>query len=395
MDMNRKFITGLVTVALLCVVGTLGAQNPNYVFSISGPATVAGTGGPYSATALLDSSAGANLQGWSFGVCNNTAALTCVSVTDGSTTLTAKNGAPPDFNEKSVSPGGYTQGVVICFTGCAVLPPGSGYEILIGNYTTAVVAPGGDISTQIAFCDTLGTPAVVTVVVVGGGSIVPTQTPLDLVVQGPQPAAFSYIAPDVNQNYNPGTGTWSLTTSMIIDQDDNGAPDSNTQGFSMGLAHDGAQVAVTSVTETLPFSADFAESALLANGWTIGVVYSFTGANTLVLQNFSVLDIGYANAAGAPLNGNLTGLSTPFDVVRCPRHPAGGERGRGRGGEPRGDLRRRFDQPEPGHDQRLPAWRREQRHHREHRGRHLDPERPVPGWADHDRHLRVRQRRER
>jgi hypothetical protein len=307
MDMNRKFIAGIAMVALLCIPGVLAAQS--YTLSVVGPAQAA-EGGTFQTTAELTFTGPDNMAGWSFGCCNDTGFVTLTGIADGSTTSTIKNGGAPDFNEKSTAAGGYTQGVVICFTGCSPLPPGSDYELIVADYTADLETP---TTTQINYCDTLGNPPVATVVVVNGASIVPDLAGLDIAFVGVPDPAYTYLAPTVDQNYNPGTGTWSLTAGMIIDQDDNGAPDGITQGFSMGLSHDPAQVAVTAVAATLPFAPDFAEVNLgLADGWTIGCVYSFTGANTLVLQDFSVVDVDYENAAGAPLNGDTVGLSTPL-----------------------------------------------------------------------------------
>lgn len=142
----------------------------------------------FGASVLLE--ADADVQGWSFGVCQDEAFFTIDSVANGSTTQTVNNGDLPDFNEVALLSGGVTVGVVINFTGAAVLPPGVGYELLTMQYTTV---PGlmqplpGDppITTQIAHCDTLGNPPVATVVVVNGGSLVPTQNPLNIAIPAP------------------------------------------------------------------------------------------------------------------------------------------------------------------------------------------------------------------
>ena len=51
----------------------------------------------------------------------------------------------------------------------------------------------------------------------------------------------------------------------------------DTRGFSMGFANDDSLVTLVAVNVTLPFTADFAETNTFSNGWTVGVVYSFTG----------------------------------------------------------------------------------------------------------------------
>lgn len=308
--MNRKFFTGLAVVALLCVGSTLGAQNPDYTLAVDGPAQ-AGENASFGAAVLLSFPNGMDMAGWSFGVCSDPAAVQFDSEADGATTVTVKNGAAPDFNEKAMFPDGFTVGLVICFTGCAVLPPGSGYELNTMQYTALVETP----STVINFCDTLGNPPVATVVVVNGASIIPVQDGLDLEVVGVPDPAFDYIAPDASTNYSPMDGLWSTDLLIQIDQNNDGtAPLAETQGFSMGLGHDSAQVEVTAVTESpLGMAVDFAEVSLLADGWTIGVVYSFTGAFTIPFANpTDVIQVSYQNAAGAPLNGDMTGTTTPL-----------------------------------------------------------------------------------
>ena len=137
--------------------GLVSAQD--YILSISG-GTIS-EGGSGSLTVTLDSSAGADVQGWSFGACNDTASLVCTDAVDGSTTATVNQGGPPGFNQIGLFDEGFTVGVVICFTGCAILPPGTGYELNIATYDG--IAEG---TTSVDFCDTLGSPPVVTVIVV-------------------------------------------------------------------------------------------------------------------------------------------------------------------------------------------------------------------------------------
>jgi hypothetical protein len=305
--MNRQRVAFLASLAVLLAAGVAGAQNPNYTLSMVGPSSVA-EGANFTADVELDVGGTSNVAGWSLGACNDPTFIVCTALpANGSTLATIKNGGLPDFNEKSFFPNGFTHGVVICFIGCSPLPPGQNYEILVASYNAVLETP---TTTQIQFCDTLGTPPVATVIVVNGQSILPVETPLDVEVLGIPSPAYTYIAPDQTVGYSPTTGQFNFVADIVIDQDANGAPDAASQGFSMGLQHDGAQLAVTSVTPTLPFSPDFAEDALLANGWTIGVVYSFVGAQTLVLQNSSVIDAAYSNAAGAPLAGNQTGITT-------------------------------------------------------------------------------------
>ncbi len=127
-------------------------------------------GGDIDLSVTIDSSAGGNIQGWSWGICSDPAALTLNGFVIGSEGAALNGGDGPDFNEGAVYPDGYTVGVVICFTGCEVLNPGIA-ELSRGSYTNNM--PDGS-STTLDSCDNLGTPPVSTVVVVNGASIPPT-----------------------------------------------------------------------------------------------------------------------------------------------------------------------------------------------------------------------------
>ena len=256
---------------------------------------------------LLDNN-GDDIQGWSFGVCHDGAALSLSAVVDGSTTATVNNGGPPGFAQTNVdATTGFTVGVVICFTGCAVLPPSTGSELNVATYE--LIGAAGS-STSVDFCSTLGSPAVEVLVVVAGQSIEPTQSSgtIDL-VSGPPP--FSYLAGDYDVDYDGNTGetTLTVTPSVLEDPASPGFP-SETQGFSMGMEHDPSLLTVESVSwnEDLGFSPDFeGTNTSPPNGWTTGVVFSFTGVNVLVFETATaVLNVEYST------NGSvLEGLEDP------------------------------------------------------------------------------------
>ncbi|MBA4683882.1 MAG: hypothetical protein H2076_02630 [Planctomycetes bacterium] len=292
--------------ALLLSVPALGQS---YQMSIS-----SGSGAPGASLDLqvsLDNN-GDDIQGWSYGVCHDGSALSLTAVVDGSTTEVVKNGSPPDFNQVNVDAAeGFTVGVVICFTGCANLAAGTtGAELNVASYDL-IGAPG--TSTNVDFCNTLGSPTVETIVVVGGASITPDTTGGTVeLVAGPPP--FAYGAGDYDVDYDGNSGEVSFTASpSITENPDNPGFPSSTQGFSMGLQHDDSLLTIDSVdwNSDLGFDPDFAGVNLLANGWTIGVVYSFTGANTLAFETeTAVLSAGYSSVASA-----LAGLLDPTDTA--------------------------------------------------------------------------------
>lgn len=322
--MKRQLLTGLVALALLATAGSLQAQpDPNYALTLAGPAD-ANLGGSFTVDAQLDIlTTGSQVSGWSYGVCIDDAVLSIGGTPPGAPpsfptsnpnnadSQTVNGGSAPGFESLVVQgTGGYTHGVVINLFGMNPLPPGTaGFTMTSCTYDVDAAAPTGP--TTLAFCSTLGNPAVATVVVVSGASIEPVQNNAVVdIIAGPM-VAFDYIAPNETVGYNPMTGTFSFSTSVVIDQQNTGAPDADTQGFSMGLGHDGAQLEVTGVASSLPFVPGFESPALLPNGWTIGIVYSLVPpVQLLVLQDEQVVAVSYQNAAGAPLMGNMAGITT-------------------------------------------------------------------------------------
>ncbi|MDC3251586.1 hypothetical protein OAU96_01610 [Planctomycetota bacterium] len=173
---------------------SLGSPQVDTVVVVNGasivPATQAGTvsvspyllrmtdayassiGDQVSLSALLDNNGG-DIQGWSYGACHDGSVLSLNTVADGSTTLDVKNGSPPEFNQVNVGAGaGFTVGVVICFTGCAVLESGTvDAELNVASYT---VIGSSAAPIMVDFCNTLGSPQVITNVVVNGASVTPT-----------------------------------------------------------------------------------------------------------------------------------------------------------------------------------------------------------------------------
>ncbi|MGE4619500.1 MAG: hypothetical protein AAEJ04_06805, partial [Planctomycetota bacterium] len=70
----------------------------------------AAAGGSVNITATLDNTGEGPIQGWSFGLCHDSATATI-------STILEEQSAGFDFNQTSIYPDGWTQGVVISFTG--------------------------------------------------------------------------------------------------------------------------------------------------------------------------------------------------------------------------------------------------------------------------------------
>ena len=163
-----RSMTIMLTIAMaVSFLPAVAFAGGGFQFSLTGGAGAAGDS--FTSSALLDNAGGGDIQGWSFGVCSNPADLTVDAANSGADTETAKNGGPVDFNQISTFAEGATQGVVLCFTGCAVIGDTSGFEMVTIDYTIA-----GSSDTNIDYCDSLGAPPVNTVVVVGGASLAPS-----------------------------------------------------------------------------------------------------------------------------------------------------------------------------------------------------------------------------
>lgn len=313
----NKFFGVLAIVLFLISSSSVLAQD--YLLYITGPATGA-LGGSLDQAANFDNNA-EPVAGWSYGVCHDTALMTITDAVDGAATLTVNNGGTPDFNQLNLLADGYTVGVVISFTGQASMPPGTGYELNVASYT----ADAEGIATT-SFCSTLGSPAVETVVVVNGNSVAPDQDSSSVEILGVPGPEFVFSAPTETAPYDGTSGVGSFNIGIDVSEVDNsgaGAPFPNdTQGFSMGLASDASLMAATAVTVTLPFSPDFEAATLLAEGWTLGVVYSFTGANVLAFpEPLEVLNADYETNAGT-LAGNTDNTDAALAWVNTLGAPA-------------------------------------------------------------------------
>lgn len=125
----------------------------------------------YDAEIGTNGSAPADLIGWSYGLCHDEDSLTVQSVVDG----TAIDALGLSFNAINESPspgGGFTVAVVVDFYSVLTLPPGTNLELNLASYNALPDLPQ---STELAFCNTLSSPAVQTLVVeIGNTSLRPS-----------------------------------------------------------------------------------------------------------------------------------------------------------------------------------------------------------------------------
>ena len=174
--------------ALLALLATpLSAQ-----YEISIESAQVAPGGTVDLDVSLDSTLGSDIQGWSYGVCHDAAALQVDAISEGDVPNSLMGGAGPDFNQQALFADGFTVGVVICLLGCEVLPPTAGV-LNIGSYTNLMAE--GDMTT-LSICSTLGMPPVAAVVVENGSSVTPTT--VDGTVESFVPPITDFIRGDAN-----------------------------------------------------------------------------------------------------------------------------------------------------------------------------------------------------
>lgn len=210
--MNKKltsFSLALLFSAVLCMpVVAAGAGSNGYVIGISPAAAEVQAGAAFQTAATLSSdSSDGEIQGWSYGICHDETHYQLDSIGDADT-ATVQNGAPAGFNEIGTFANGYTQGVVICFTGCATVAAGTTISMTNGNYTA--IGSDGD-SSDIAYCDSLGIPPVAIAIVTGGASLSPSTNSATITIV-PPPPTLDFIRGDTNQDggVNIADGIWLL-----------------------------------------------------------------------------------------------------------------------------------------------------------------------------------------
>ena len=306
--MIQKYLVFSLVLGIGMFLGvTASAQDPDHVVSITS-ATLQPVGASGDVFNFYDNTSAANIAGWSWGNCiGDNTIIDITAVGDGATTLTIADGSPPAFDAPAIIPGeGWTVGVVIDFFGNFPLPPGTGYELYFATYTGLAVG-----ISDVNYCSDLGMPAVeLTFVDSMGGSILPTATGGSIeVMAGPPP--FKFQAPSQTVFYNPDTddtASYEVTVAIEEDAGNPGFPN-NTAGFSMGLMLDNNTTVdaldPSPLASALGDDPAFFGPALLADGWTVGVVYDFFGMVTLAFG--TSIDVITASYTTAGLLGDLDG----------------------------------------------------------------------------------------
>ncbi|MBN1417840.1 MAG: hypothetical protein JXP34_03640, partial [Planctomycetes bacterium] len=183
-----------------------------------------------------------DVQGFSLGICtgDGSIARAVAATIDGTATATAKAGAKPDFVKVNVLAAGVTLGIVVDFLGEVKIPPADDFTAVKVTYD---VLGEFDTCTDIAVCDTLGSPPVQTVVVVEGVSI--------------KPAAIGNAKICSRTNGDPGINLHLVPRDGKLKADTFDAEEVavfveswwsvDLQGWSYGVSHDAANLRLVEI----------------------------------------------------------------------------------------------------------------------------------------------------
>ncbi|HIG06227.1 MAG TPA: hypothetical protein EYQ08_10960 [Planctomycetes bacterium] len=205
--------------------------------------------------------------------------------------LAALNGGTgPDFIQGEVFTNGFTVGVIYAFVDQSqVITFGTPLPMIEVDYATipgALSGSTGNVVTTISSASDLGTPPATTVVVIGAGSSAPTTgMPFSITFQAAPPMAFEVICVDQAATFSSSTGVGSFTGTVQIDQDvEPGDTAAETQGFSLGVAHDAAVLEATAVDYGASLASleggtgpEFFNVGIISGGITVGCIYDFQG----------------------------------------------------------------------------------------------------------------------
>jgi len=137
-----------------------------------------------------------------------------------------------------------------------------------------------------------------------------------LSAQGPD---FTFGAPSITSQYPQLTGALDFTATLTITEAPGGTGFPNdTQGFSMGLAHDPAVLSATALAVTGPVSAldggsgpAFVSLDLWSNGVTIGTVFDFFSVELLAFPTETpVVEVSYSTVAANLIGSTNTTITS-------------------------------------------------------------------------------------
>ncbi len=196
------------------------------------------------------------IQGWSMGICHDSAELQINSATLGTDSQALNGGDGPEFTHYSVTDDGVTHGSVICLGACAPLPAGNDYALLDLSYTPLASA---GTSSAVDFCATLGSPPITNVVVVEAQSIAPVTTGGTILVESSSTMRIGTVDAAVGQ---------SVAVPILLT---NAAP---LSGVQIACNYAPADLTYDSFSEGASLVADFVSMAtgLVSGEFGVGIL---------------------------------------------------------------------------------------------------------------------------
>ncbi len=309
--MRKLTFLAVLSLGIFAGQGADAGGDPDYVLSFDSAA--GSVGGSADVTIFLDNT-GSDLQGWQWGVCDDALVSTTEDDVANGAAVAATSFTFHAINEAT---GGWTVGCLTNVVTGDVLEPGEDLEMYITTYSLDEVG-----TATVEFCETLGDPVVLVRVVVASTEIEPTiEAGTIEITKGPPP--FLFTAESVSADYDPttGEGAFSVLLGILEDDSNPGFPNS-TQGFSMGLAHDGALLLpvdfdpvgdLATVFNGGPpnfFGASLAPSMGADDGVTVGVVYNLMGGTFLTFDDGDAdCEVDYETVPDAFV-GDMDGVTT-------------------------------------------------------------------------------------
>ena len=189
MTTSRRFAILWSVVAFLAIPGTTVFGQ---VFEFQTPDGTAEAGEMLTVPMILDSTAGSEIVGWSYGVCHDPAVISIESVELGSAITSILGPAGPFIFLLEIEADGYAISLLLDSLPFTTLPVGVS-EISVANYVHQL-SPGE--STVMTACSTIGTPPVDLVAVEPSAVIIPG-TPIAGTWTG---FATAFVRGDVNDD---------------------------------------------------------------------------------------------------------------------------------------------------------------------------------------------------
>jgi len=319
-------LPALCLLFVLLLGGSLSAQGPDFTFgapSITSQYPQLTGALDFTATLTITEAPGGtgfpnDTQGFSMGLAHDPAVLSATALAVTGPVSALDGGSGPAFVSLDLWSNGVTIGTVFDFFSVELLAFPTETPVVEVSYSTVAANLSGSTNTTITsltWSDSIGTPPVENVMVIGGGNAQPLYSN-GIVTLEPVSAIYTFSTPDVTQGYPQGSGQTGFTAGLSILEDagNPGFPNA-TQGFSMGVAHDPTYL----VANTLDLGAAllaldggggpaFASLDILPGGVTVGVVYDFFGVNLLSFP--TITEVAVVDYSG--VTANLAGATSPI-----------------------------------------------------------------------------------